>query len=1178
MAKKLSRRYYQQVEEIKARLKGRPYSMGLDLGVGSIGLAIAAMEESKEYGFEPTDLVFVTSRIFTPSIGAAERRQKRGQRNAIRHRRNRLVFLWKLLAQKGLMLPYSNEKIEDPARLRFEEAMIRANPYALRLKGLTEKLSLSELGYALYHIANHRGASSVRTFLDEEQDPDEQKLEKQRSVTNKIMAEHNVSTFIEVLALFNKDQFVGYRNIEKLKSMSVPVPTRDIIISELDRLLSTQAHFHPQTLNDEYVREIKDSVLYENEKIVPEPGNCPYFPDEKKLPRCHFLNEERRLWEAINNARLGEPDETGTYRRYHRIPFTDKERQQLFVYLRSGKSVTAATVAKTLFPHYVNHEIVLQGRDRKTSKIEGFRFKHLEEKPFWARFTEDQQDEFFAIWTNFADEKKVEEYLIDRLGLSPEEASDAINTVKLIGDYGPIGKTATLLLMKYIEDGLTYTEAVMKAVETGEFQERANREVQELLPYYGSVLSESTQALMGKYWHSSFKDRIDKPGFVKPDTNKEEELYGRIANPVVHQTLNEMRKVVNEVIEILDSKPTEIVVELARDLKVGAEKREEIAKKQQDNEKTAQRIYETYCKANGLSKKYIQEFRLYEDQEYTCPYCLKTISVSEIANNRTDIDHIFPIEDTSDNSYANKVLAHSSCNQIKRKRTPYAAFGHTTKWGEIMHYLDVTPGMKPKRWRFEKTEEEYQKYLESKGFMSRFATDNSYIATAAFEYLACLFDYRKRTSVRTTKGWETSILRKAWNLHGIDDYFGNMHWDKKDSPDSVKGKNRGDHRHHGLDAMVTLYSSRSLVKQINTLSARGLRADEIENRIPIPKYYRDDSIPREDQRDLFRKQVQSFFERNAFVSLKTNHAINGPLVKETVYSILGANPNGDELVFVVNKRVKDIAVKTGSVEEVESTIRSRFSTQGVSWYSVDLREKITAIQTSNDAVIERYKSSLVLAEQTLIEENKKLEDEGKKQRKIDERLISKKALELCGGSYQLLSNNSRVKTFVAKEPTATSKGFGFDTGASLCLDLYHDEDGKLQGEIIRKIYAMDPNYIPAYRKNGYKLFERIYSGDTLEIATSSPIAEEKEDAIKKVARVEVPNAVVGRTFVKVATFTEVGMGYQIYLTNVAKTNGGQDASFRIASMQKHNVRKVQLSPAGLVEYVSPLLKDLEMEG
>ena len=76
----------------------------------------------------------------------------------------------------------------------------------------------------------------------------------------------------------------------------------------------------------------------------------------------------------------------------------------------------------------------------------------------------------------------------------------------------------------------------------------------------------------------------------------------------------------------------------------------------------------------------------------------------------------------------------------------------------------------------------------------------------------------------------------------------------------------------------------------------------------------------------------------------------------------------------------------------------------------------------------------------------------------------------------------------------------------------------------------------------------------------------------------MPNAMDGRTYMRVVTFTEAGSGIQIFLSNIAKANGGKDASFMIGSMQQYDVRKVQLSPAGLVEYVSPVLKDLEMEG
>lgn len=164
MSNKKSRRYEEQASAVRQRLNGRDYVLGLDLGVGSIGLAVVAQETINDTLY-PTDIVFTTSRIFTPSKGAADRRLRRGQRNALRHKRHRLQYLWKLLAERQLMLPYSEEETPDPAVLRFSEEVRRENPYDLRLKGLKERLTLAETGYAIYHIANHRGSSSIRLGL-----------------------------------------------------------------------------------------------------------------------------------------------------------------------------------------------------------------------------------------------------------------------------------------------------------------------------------------------------------------------------------------------------------------------------------------------------------------------------------------------------------------------------------------------------------------------------------------------------------------------------------------------------------------------------------------------------------------------------------------------------------------------------------------------------------------------------------------------------------------------------------------------------------------------------------------------------------------------------------------------------------------------------------------------------
>lgn len=1172
MSNKKSKRYEEQVASIQKRLNGRDYVLGLDLGVGSIGLAAIA-EDPIDGTSYPSDIVFTTSRIFTPSTGASERRISRLQRNALRHRKHRLQYLWKLLAGRQLMLPYAEEETADPATLRFSEEVRKESPYDLRLKGLKEQLTLMELGYAIYHIANHRGSSAIRTFLDEVVSSDDKKNKEQERKTEEIAKGKGYKTFIEVLVAFNAENLVGYRNSKKRAMADMPMPTRDLILSELNQLLAVQQRFHPE-LDKDYCEQICKAVKYENEKIVPEAGNCPFFPNEKKLPKCHFLNEERRLWEALNNARVIMPEQVpGRYivRKSEPRPFSLEERKVFFSHLREGENLNVSLVKK-LFPVYKQAEqILLQGKVKDKQEIKGFRFKELENKPFWKRLSEEQQDDFFAVWTNTPDDEKLKEILSSpRFGLSEKEADDALKTVQLVGDYAPIGKTAMMLIMKHLEDGDTYIEAIQACEEDGELRELAPRGVYDRLPYYGQVVPATTQAIMGKAWHSAYRDKEGSPSFHKPDVNYLEERYGRIANPVVHQTLNELRKLVNEVIEIMGKKPAEVVVEMGRELKVGQEKRDQISKDQSRREKEAERIYEEYCKPNKLPKSFIQTFRLWEQQEKVCPYCLKTISVQDVCAHNVDIDHILPQADTAESREQNKVVAHHGCNLLKAKRTPFAAFSGTKEWPEILHYVQTTDGMKGKAWRFELNDEAYLSYLQSKGFLSRFGTDNSYISKVAQQYLSCLFD--RPTKVRTLKGGETALLRRGWHLQRIDNDLSDLHGPKVADDELISQKDRTDNRHHSLDAIVAAYCSRSYVKLINTLHAQGKTAQEILDSLPVPRFLQGTDLSHEDQIDLFQKQVFSFLLLNGFVSYKIDNQTNGTLLKATRYSVIAAN--GDDLICVVKKSVAELPVKDGSVEEIKKGIEGRFSfneRKFAPWESI-----IKEIQARNAEVLARYESSLGEARCQLEKTNEELNAQGRRLIAINAISISKKALQICGGTYSLLSNNSRKKVFVTKEPREGGKGEAFDTGNNLCLDLYHNADGVLQGEVIRKVYAMDRKYEPAYRKAGYQLFERLYQGDVLEIDQTPPPEDGKPwGNMVTASYAPVGNAGQGRRLMKLVTFTEYGNRVKLFLSNLAKAKNGQDATFYVTTMQEYHVRKLSLSPAGLMRFASPILQDKE---
>ena len=1152
-------------ETIKNRLADRPYSLGLDLGVGSIGLAVVALEPDENGDYYPTDLIHATSRIFPSSQGAADRRMKRGQRNAIRHKAHRLEILWKILSEKGLMLPFSKNEVPDPARLRFGEEEIRKDPYYLRMKGLHEQITLNELGVALYHIAGHRGSSSIRTFLDNDNTKEDEKEKEKLRQTKEISRKTGLTTFIEILYKSKQLNNTNFRN--KLNANEkTPLPTRDVIENEINILLDKQKEFYPDILSDEYIRSIKNIMLFENEKIVPEASNCPYFKNEKKLPKASFINEERRIWEAINNIRIiRDVCENGRF-----IKITERlsseKRHILFDFLREGKNVTS-TQFKKIFPEYKDSiDIKLQGATKKTQEIKGFRFKQLEESPWFSKLSEKEKENFIETYINCPDDFKFKEILRKEFAFSEDEINDALK-ITIVDGYAPVGLTAMGIILKYIiEYGLSYQEAEAKAVECGELSCEISDIAFDYLPYYGIVIPQSTQAIAGKAWHSAFQEKRKGKGFIYPSVNKEEVEYGKIANPVVHQSLNELRKIVNELIEILGTKPRNICIEISRDLKVGQEKRDEISRGNNKKEEENKRIFNTYCKPNNLGKNYIKKFKLFEEQNKTCPYCLRTISVGDIISNNVDVDHIYPDDDTGDSSFDNLVLAHKTCNETKKaKKIPYVAFGMNHElWSRIEQYLSSTSMSNKKQNKFKTTEEEYEEYLASNTFLPRFKPDNAYVARVACQYLQSLYPKdERRKAVRTIRSHETAMLRSAWRLNGITNGLADV-VSQGDSNEYVDEKNRTDNRHHALDAIVAAYFTQRYATIIQTAAANGASLKTIKKRLPIPKYYRlDKGLAKEEQIKEFSNRIRRFIEAETYVSRKQIINKNGELVKETQYSVLARNR--DDVVICTRKAIKDIGVTSiyGDKHSLEYAFKK--CCKMPPFLSEQDRSRILNLISSNNRKFEAIVSQLDKAEEILKFNNEKKEAEGRKVKNITEKDKLSLACSIVGGVYYQLSNQKSNKLHIKQ-----STNSAFDTGDNFCLDLFLDEEGRIKGEIIRKVNAINKDYVPDYRMKGFDLFERIYPKDILEIDLVPAEGNSKKALSQSIISANAPE---GRTFIVVDTFTEAGSSVQIHYSPLSISNSkAVQSSFYISGLNKMNIRKVVLSNLGLVVYRSKLLK------
>ncbi len=105
------------------------------------------------------------------------------------------------------------------------------------------------------------------------------------------------------------------------------------------------------------------------------------------------------------------------------------------------------------------------------------------------------------------------------------------------------------------------------------------------------------------------------------------------------------------------------------------------------------------------------------------------------------------------------------------------------------------------------TPEEVEERLDQ--FISQDLNDTSYMAREAVEFCQALQGESrgKQQMVQTSTGQLTSVLRYDW------------HWNELLNPDitdpgAKNKKNRSDHRHHAIDAVVIALSGKSFMKKV----------------------------------------------------------------------------------------------------------------------------------------------------------------------------------------------------------------------------------------------------------------------------------------------------------------------------------------------------------------------------
>ena len=829
-------------------MKQNQTRLGLDIGTNSIGWWLYGTEDNRI-----NSVIDGGVRIFSDgrdsksgaSLAVDRRAARSMRRRRDRYLRRRAALMRKLSAA-GLMPsdPDAAKKLEQ------------CDPYELRTRGLNEKLPLTHLGRALFHLNQRRGFKSNRKT--DRGDNESGKIKDATRRLNWEMTSKGARTYGEFLHMRRSDKLEkpaseqktnkdGTRlddrrtksvrtrlsdakrdGAEKEESGYDFYPDRRHLEEEFDKLWEAQTAYHPGVLTDDLRSTLYETIFYQRPLKEPEIGLClfsgqhdvPY--GDRRLPKAHPLHQRRVLYETVNNLRV-------TADGREKRPLTLKERDKI-IFALDNRKPTKSPRNMELKLDALRKEIKLKPDERFTLETlardaiacDEVRASLGHPDRFGSKWSELDLDAQWELVNSIraVQSDKHHEHLVEDLtktyGLDKDHAVETANA-PLPEGYGRLGETASRKILDNLQSAVrTYSEAVK--ICGWHHSDHRTGEILDQLPYYGEIL-----------------ERHVIPGSGQPEDD-DVTRFGRITNPTVHIGLNQLRRLVNKIISV-HGKPDQIVVELARELKQSERQKQEYQKGIKENtaaaRKRSEKLAELRQPDTGANRMIL---RLWEDLNHKdcmrrfCPYTGTRISAAMLFDGSCDVDHILPKSRTLDDSFANRTLCLREANRQKTNKTPWEVWGGTPQWDKIVDNLKSLPANK--RWRF--APDAMERFEGESDFLDRALVDTQYLSRIARTYLDAL--YTEGGHVWIVPGRMTEMLRRHWGLNKLlSDH----------NKDTVKVKNRTDHRHHAIDAAVIAATDRSLIKQISAAANRheidGFSAEKVARSTPDPwEGFRDD--------------------------------------------------------------------------------------------------------------------------------------------------------------------------------------------------------------------------------------------------------------------------------------------------------------------------------------------------
>ena len=805
------------------------YRLGLDLGTNSIGWAIVELNDE----LDPVSIKNAGSRIFSDGRDAKVKTSlavARREARSARRRRDRFLQrkknLFNFFIRTGF---FPNEK-------SLLESYKSLNPYELRYKCISDRAEKFEIARAIYHISQRRGFKSSRKESSESKNKFTSGIESLK----KALIESGVKTLGEY---FYKKYQEGKRirttvSGDNAANLSYDfVPTRKLYEEEVEAILDFQKSFHPE-ITDEFKKAVYDIIFYQRPLKPVEVGRCQVYPDKPRAHRALPSYQRYCIEQDIANLRV-------ISYRGESTPLTEEQKKLIRTELESKKERTKEYFIKAL---KLDPSVTL---NLQKDKYKGAYSEQRLKRDFfgikWDAFSLQEKDKIVETIINDDENGHEIEKIADQYQFSSEKKAEFIQIDESyfgVSGYCALSSEALIeALAEGFKSGRNPSEIITELKSLN--NPSATMMDGALLPYYGKIIPESVVAR--KYSDQQLS---------QVSTNVDELECGKIGNPTVHIVLGQVRRVVNRIIEKY-GKPTQIHIEIVRDLKMSREQKQKYQKSISENEKANKRFKEDLEKMGlDATRDNLLKLKLWNElssdvADRKCPYSGRQISMEILFSPEIEIEHILPYSRTLDDSLVNKTVAFRSENKIKGNRSPFEAFGENkTKYDAILNNTSGMPFKKRKRFFTNAMEQ----YLDENQFLSRQLNDTAYISRTVRRYLSSLLS---DANVQVSPGKQTAFLRYRWGLDSI----------LNDSGENKK--NRGDHRHHAVDAIVIAMSDKKILKKLADLNSRGGDLGKIEVTDPFSN---------------FRENVKTVIS-NVLTSHKPDKGYQGRFFKDSNYGI-----------------------------------------------------------------------------------------------------------------------------------------------------------------------------------------------------------------------------------------------------------------------------------------------------